>query len=118
MGSEAEAEAFFARYGLADVERVSDPEQRLYQAVSLERGAGRQLLSARILRRGVAAALEGHLAGKVVGDARQLPGVFLVAGGRTVRAFRHADISDRPDYLELAACPLPGASPAASDREQ
>jgi peroxiredoxin len=107
MGSDDEARAFFARYGLPDVERVGDPDQHLYRAARLGRGAGRQLLSAGILRRGVSAALHGHLAGRVAGDARQLPGVFLVVDGETIREFRHTDAAQRPDYLELAACPLP-----------
>jgi hypothetical protein len=114
MGDETEGEAFLARHGLAGVDHVSDPEQRLYRAAQLRQGAGRQLLSARILRRGVSAALHGHLAGRIAGDARQLPGVFLVVDGETVRGFRHADAADRPDYLELAACPLP--LEPASDR--
>lgn len=118
MGSESEAAAFFARYGLADVERVGDPEGRLYRAVRLARGGGRQLLSPTIVRRGLAAALQGHLPGRIGGDPRQLPGVFLVLDGTTVREFRHANAADRPDYLELAACPLPTARPTADRVER
>jgi peroxiredoxin len=118
MGSEREAAAFFARYGLGDVERVSDPDGQLYHDVRLSRGSGRQLLSPTIVRRGLAAAIQGHLPGRVGGDPRQLPGVFLVRDGKTVREFRHASAADRPDYLELAACPLPPVRPAAGPVER
>ena len=46
---------------------------------------------------------EGHHRGVPVGSVRQMPGTFLVYRGEIVNAFRHERISDRPDYVALAA---------------
>jgi hypothetical protein len=39
--------------------------------------------------------------GPIREDAYQMPGVFFLKERRIVRAFRHRDISDEPDYLKL-----------------
>ena len=36
------------------------------------------------------------------GDASQMPGAFVVAGGRVVAQFIHETAADRPDYVDLA----------------
>lgn len=103
MGSDAEAEAFLARYGLPDVARVSDPERVLYRAFELKRGSIAQVLGLSVIWRGIQAVLfEGHGLGRLVGDGWQMPGVFLVDKGQIVRSFRHRSIADRPVYEYLA----------------
>lgn len=107
MGSDASAAAFFGKYGLADVPRVSDPEKRLYRAFDLRRGSLGQLFGIRVWLRGFeAGVLGGHGVGMLQGDGFQMPGAFVVHRGRIVRAFRHRDAADRPDYDRMA-CELP-----------
>ena len=102
MGEDASAAKFFARYGLDDVSRISDPDQTLYRAFGLARGRLGQLFGPTVWWRGVQATLHGHLVGPLAGDGLQMPGAFLVQNGRIIRAFRHETAADRPDYCELA----------------
>lgn len=91
-----------ARYGLADLPHISDPEAHVYECCGLERGGARQLCTPRVFWRGFRAALlDRHGAGWSGADVRRMPGTFLIERGRIVRAFRHATSSDRPNYTEL-----------------
>ena len=104
MSPSDKASAFFARYGLADVAHVSDPQKRLYAAFELRRGTLGELFGPRVWVRGfVAGVLGRHLVGPLQGDGFQMPGAFVLHRGRIVRAFRHHDAADRPDYCEMLA---------------
>jgi hypothetical protein len=107
MGSEEQGAEFFGGYGVGDLPRVSDPAAMLYKAFGLERARLTQVLGPAAWLRGMAALTRGHVAGAVIGDALQMPGVFLVQNGEVLKAFRHETSSDVPDYLALATCPLP-----------
>lgn len=108
MGDEEQAAAFFKKYDLEDVPRISDPQQQLYRSFDLQKGSLNQLLGPINWWRGFKAGiLDGHGVGKIVGSSLQMPGVFLIYKGRIQRAFRHRFSSDRPDYDDLAACPIP-----------
>jgi peroxiredoxin len=98
-----DAEALFKKYGLGDLQRVSDPNQSLYRAFELKRGTPGQLFGLKCFLRGIPAMLKGHGVGRLVGDGFQMPGVFLVRDGVVVRAFRHGSAADRPDYCSIAA---------------
>jgi hypothetical protein len=102
MATEEQARALFERFGLGDVARVADPDRALYRAFGLERGGLLQLFGPGVVARGIGGLLRGHGLGRVAGDPRQMPGVFLLRDGRVVRAFRHATAGDSPDYEELA----------------
>ena len=88
--------------GIGDAILVEDADRALYRAFELRRGSFTQLFGPRVVLRGIAATLRGHIVGKPQGDTLQMPGAFVVADGEIVRAHRHADASDRPDYCELA----------------
>lgn len=104
----ARADQVLARYGLAEVPHLSDPERKLYEAFELRRGSVGQVLGWRSWLRGaVAGVLHGHGIGWLEGDGFQMPGAFLLHQGQILRAFRHQRASDRPDYASLAACELP-----------
>lgn len=92
----------FAEEGVADLPRVSDPERRLYRAMGLKRGNLWQMFGVKVWWRSMQALAGGARGGKVVGDAFQMPGVFVVHKGRVVRSMRFASQSDRPDYTRLA----------------
>lgn len=104
MVADDQAASVFATYGLADVPRLSDPNKQLYRAFELRRGTLAQLFGPHVWLRGIGAGLwQRHGVGWLQGDGFQMPGAFVVHQGRIVRAFRHADAADRPDYCALAA---------------
>jgi hypothetical protein len=104
LSPDAEAAAFFARYGLEDVARFSDPGRGLYRRFELRRGGWRQLLGLSVWLRGARAVFaDGHGFGPPAGDGFQMPGVFLVLNGKIVTAYRHQTPASRPDYCKLAA---------------
>jgi len=99
MSRESQARSFFAKYGLEDVPRVSDPERALYRAFGLGRGSLVQLAGPAVWLRAIRAAiLDRHGVGRLVGDVFQMPGVFLVYHGHVVLSFIHHSVADRPDY--------------------
>ncbi len=100
--SDEDAEPWFAQAGLADLPRVSDPNLQHYRAFGLGTAGLASLLSPALLARGAVCALR-HGAGPQPAHLRaQLPGVFLLHGNRVLRAYRHQQASDRPDYVALA----------------
>jgi peroxiredoxin len=104
MASEDKTRSLATRYGLGEVGIVADPQQRLYRAFELARGTLGQLFGVRMFLRGFQAGVLGkHGMGMLAGDGFQMPGAFVVSRGRIVRAYRHEDAADRPDYCELAS---------------
>lgn len=102
MGTEEHGSKFFEKYGLQDVQRISDPERTLYRAFGLPRGSLSDLFGPRVWIRGFEAGILGrHGVGALVGDGFQMPGVFLLYFGEVVRSYRHQSAADRPDYLQL-----------------
>jgi peroxiredoxin len=102
MGSEAHSNDFFSRYGLADAQRIADPERALYRAFGLPRGRFWDLVGPRVWVRGFQASiLKRHGFGHIVGDGFQMPGAFLLYHGEILRSYRHQTAADRPDYLAL-----------------
>ena len=114
-GNDKRAVELFARYGLDDLPRFADPGLVLYRALGLTRGSLLQLFGPRVVWRAATAALRGHRPGRKSGDALQMPGVFLVRGGVIVEAFRHGDVSDRPDYRAIVARVARGTGAEAGD---
>jgi peroxiredoxin len=108
MGSDSEARNLLAAFGLDDLIRFSDPERRLYDAFGLERTTMSRLLAptsvVSMIKAGIRSEIPLRRAmGRVVGDALQMPGVFLLHKGRIADDYRPENLSQRPDYLELAA---------------
>jgi hypothetical protein len=98
VDGDSEAVRQVAKFGV-DAARVSDPQKRLYSAFALARGDARQLFGPRVFLRFLQAWRYG--VGPLAGDGFQLGGAFLVRDGAIVRAYRHDDAADRPDYCEL-----------------
>lgn len=102
MSREEQAQEFFAKYGMAGAERVSDPTRKLYKTFKLVRGGWRQFLAWNIFKRAfTAGVINGHGLGKLAGDAFQMPGVFLIHKDTILRSFVHPTVADRPNYGEL-----------------
>jgi hypothetical protein len=97
MQDEAEADRWFARYGLADVPRFSDPSHELYRAFGLGDGSLFDLAHPRVWSRWVKAAWAGG-AGPQGSHWRQLTGIFLIDRGSIIDEIRYTDSAARPDY--------------------
>jgi thiol-disulfide isomerase/thioredoxin len=109
MATDQEAAVFLRDYGMPDAARVSDPGQWLYRAFCLRRGGPMELMGPRVWKRGLEALRGGHGFGLPIGDPLQMPGIFLVYREEIVQEYRHKTAGDRPDYLRLAARPVPSS---------
>lgn len=104
MSKESEAGRLFSQYGLADIDRVSDPNRGLYRAFGLERGGLWPLFGPFVWWRGfVAGILRGHGIGPLDGDGFQMPGAFVLYHGEILHSFIHESAADRPNYIHLAS---------------
>jgi peroxiredoxin len=103
LGTEEKALSYFAPYGLQDAPRFADPAGKLYEAFGLVRADWRQILNQESILRMLVAWLNGNFVGLPMGDVQRMPGAFLLVNGEIRKAFRHKLVSDRPDYLALAA---------------
>jgi hypothetical protein len=108
MGSDEQARNVLEVFGLDDVERFSDQERRLYHAFGLERSHFGHFFNATtlldMLKTGLSSKVAlRHSVGKVIGDVLQMPGVFLLNNGEIIADFKSTSLTERPDYLELAA---------------
>ncbi len=108
MHPEPQAAAFFARFGVADLQRVSDPDRTLYRAFGVPRARPTSWLSLGTLRHYLSAMFRGgHRPGLVGGDVGQMSAVIRLVGGRIDRRDGTTGFDTRADFDDLLACPLP-----------
>jgi hypothetical protein len=80
----------------------ADPTRDSYRAYGLARGNWRQTAyDPSVLRAGAAAAAEGHIVGRPMGDPRQLPGSFVIQDGTVIYAHRAKTSADTAPVNEL-----------------
>jgi len=104
LGSPARARPYFDYYSLSDIERISNPDATLYQlpAFALSRNNPYlQVFNLAVWNGWFKGAIFKYGIGPIREDGYQMPGVFFLKERKIVRAFRHRDISDEPDYLKL-----------------
>jgi len=102
MAAECRVGDLLAKYGLEDVNRVSDPQQHVYRAFGLTRGRLLELIGPRVIWSGLRGLWNGHGWRMPHNeDAFQMPGVFLLFHGEVLRSYRHQFAGDRPDYLSI-----------------
>jgi peroxiredoxin len=101
-GTPDEAAPWFARHGLADVARISDPNLDHYRAFGLGRTGPGALVDPHVWTRGAVCALSHGFGAQTMVMMRQLPGVFVVQRDTVFAEYRHRSPSDRPDYAALA----------------
>jgi peroxiredoxin len=102
MGEPESSRKVFQRYGLEDLQQISDPECALYKAFGLRRGNLWMLFGPKVAIRGFQAGiLHRHGVGRLAGDGFQMPGIFLIFQGQVVRSYRHQSAADRPDYVRF-----------------
>jgi peroxiredoxin len=106
LGTPERAKPFFDYYGIGDVDRVSDPEAKIYQnAVFLlpRIHPFLTLLQPSVWMGWLKGALFKHGIGAIKEDGHQMQGIFFLKGPKIVRQFRYRTIADEPDYLKLVA---------------
>jgi len=104
LGPAELAVKYFEYYGMGDVERVCDPEAKVYALPVFALGKKNwfwQALNPVVVVGWLKGALFQHGIGKIVGDGFQMPGVFFLKERRVVRGFRYKTIADEVDYLRL-----------------
>lgn len=103
LGTPERAKPFFDYYHLESVERISDPEARLYHqpAFELARVSIFQILRPAVWIAWLKGAIFTYKIGAIKEDVAQMPGVFFLRDRKIVNLFRHRTIADRPNYLAL-----------------
>ena len=104
LGTPERAKPYFEYYGLADVERISDPEAAIYQhpLFGLTRtNPFLHFLKARVWAGWLKGALFMYGIGTIQEDAHQMPGLLYLQGPEITRRYRYRTIADEPDYLKL-----------------
>lgn len=101
LSSESEAAVFFEKYGMGDVDRISDPTGKIYEAFGLNRAGLKELLSPSVWLRGLTAMFKGNAPGMPRGDTLRMPGAFIVNRGEISTSFFHKTIADRPDLKDM-----------------
>ncbi len=102
---EASGDKYSSQFGLSDIDRISDPDCKLYELFGLVKGSFSQLFGLQTMIRGFQVATKGNLPSlKQVGDGFQMPGIFLIRNGNIRERYIHKNASDRPDYNELIRC--------------
>jgi hypothetical protein len=106
MHPESQAATFFARYGVQDLQRVSDPDRTLYRAFGVPRVRPTSWLSLGAYRHYLSAIFRGgHLPNLVGGDVGQMSAVVRIVDGRIDRDLRTPGFEIRPDFDDLLTCP-------------
>jgi len=106
LGTPERAKPFFDYYGIGDVERVSDPEAKVYQLpmFALPRmHPALTLFQPSVWVGWFKGALFKHGIGAIKEDGHQMQGIFFLKGPKIVRQFRYKTIADEPNYLKLVA---------------
>ena len=104
LGTPERARPYFDHYGLADVERVSDPEAALYTSAPFALTRQHPLSHFLILtnwKGWLSSSLRKYGIGMIREDSHQMPGIFVLRDVAIVNAFRFKTIADQPDYLKL-----------------
>ena len=100
-------QSFLEDYALGDWHHISDPEQRLYRALGLQRGTFGQLFGLQVFKRGWEAGVcQNHGIGSLDGDGFQMPGLVLLQNNQIVYRYDFKDASDRPDYIAFVKAGL------------
>jgi hypothetical protein len=106
LGPSELARVYFEYYKIGDVERICDPDAKIYQSAPFELGKvhpAKHLLNLAVWAGWLKGSLFKHGIGKFEGDAHQMPGIFFLKGPKIERQFIYKNISDEPKYLKLCS---------------
>ena len=104
LGTPERAKPFFDYYGIGDVERVSDPEAKVYQLPMFAISRIHPVLTLfqpAVWMGWFKGALFKHGIGAIKEDGKQMQAIFFLKGPKIVREFRYKTIADEPNYLKL-----------------
>jgi peroxiredoxin/uncharacterized membrane protein HdeD (DUF308 family) len=102
MGTPAQGDELLQRYGCDGIDMVSDPSRRIYRALRLRLGSLSELFGIRVFWRALLGGTVFRFGfGRIVGNALQMPGAFVIRNGQIQRAFRHRTSADRANFAEL-----------------
>jgi thiol-disulfide isomerase/thioredoxin len=98
MSEDDIADDYFEKFGLKNMEHISDPDLSLYQYFGLYKGTFAELYNLNVWFKGALKTFKyGTTVGKELGDHRQMPGAFLIDKGRVLKEFEYkGDITSRP----------------------
>ena len=104
QGDPRQAQALCDRFE-APFSCLADPRRSGYKAFDLKRGTlWDVLLNPAVMRRGLEAASKGHHIERIIGDAFQMPGTFIIDTDGIVRYARYArHAGDHPAPADLIA---------------
>jgi len=103
QGSPTEGKAFMRRYW-PEARAVADPDAQFYDGIGIGRGGIMQLFHpgvVPVLLRARAQGLLDEPGERGVGDARRMPGMFLVRGAEIVWAHRARHQADHPEFARI-----------------
>ncbi|HXC94712.1 MAG TPA: hypothetical protein VNU92_03380 [Edaphobacter sp.] len=106
LGTPERAKPFFDYYGIGHVERVSDPEAKVYQLPMFAISRIHPILTLfqpAVWVGWLKGALFQHGIGAIKEDGKQMQAIFFLKGSKVVREFRYKTIADEPNYLRLVA---------------
>jgi peroxiredoxin len=106
MAEEDLGDQYLEEYGLKDEEHISDPDMSLYEYFGLQQGSFRELFGLKVWTRALSVKQNTDTKGNL-GNMKQMPGVFMLQGGKIVSSFIHKSAGDRPDYLAIADAASP-----------
>lgn len=106
MASPEEAQLYFKHYDLINVEHISDPDCTFYEVFRLRRMNLKELLNLKTWKSHLDMMImpkQNIGIDKPSGDRFRMPGIFLIYQEELLKSYKHAFISDRPDYIALAS---------------
>jgi hypothetical protein len=92
--------SFFER-GWPAARAIADPDRQLYEAFGIERGNSEQFANIGVIACGIRATLKGNFNGRLQGDPRLMPGLFLVAYDAILWQHDYRNLGDHPDFAAL-----------------
>lgn len=101
VGSEADAKEFFTEFGMEDKLRFSDPESRYYTVFGVNQQSLLRMLSPETFKNGLRAINSGNRQGKVQGNPKAMPGLFLISKGVVVKKYIHRNPGDKPNLADF-----------------
>lgn len=79
------------------IDCVARMDTDAYSAYGLQQAGLKEVVSANTLKNGFKAITSGHVGGQIIGDARMMPGTFIVDKQGVIRwAYYSKDVSDHP----------------------
>ena len=103
MGTPSESAQFAAKFNVP-FPIVVDPQKKLYRKFELKQMSTLGFFSPSVALKGVAAIVGGHGIGMPRGNARQLPGVFIInTAGQIIFSHFSSSPADHPDAETIIA---------------